>query len=416
MIKRSTVLFLYFLLYFYFNAASQTNKFSGSWVATINIPSKATTELTLIIGNGEKNLLFPAQLIIKTGDSTNEYDLLLAKKNTRQLAISKNKFPLQNENQSEEKVEFFNGTLDLSNDLKGLSSLHLIPKKIIDKKNKRIVDLNSFDEIRFIKINDSAWSDGNFDKILQPAVSPLYFGLTDTFSVKTTNGNFSIKSLQKNDIVTATLNGNKIIDLLLLTKKEHKEDIQLDTGMNVLLLFADNPENGFAGKGKMELHFNNHTILLDFSKRADSGAIFIAVKIYCDPENKRNNFFKEFAPDAPSQPGQHNKILGSIIATSQQVKLAVWDDAVEDGDSISINVNGSWIARGMPVKKAPQFITIHLKPGTNNINFVADNLGSIPPNTAVLEIIDGKKRKSFSLETIPGDNNFVRILYEAGGN
>ncbi|MEO7047238.1 MAG: hypothetical protein ABI091_18190, partial [Ferruginibacter sp.] len=55
------------------------------------------------------------------------------------------------------------------------------------------------------------------------------------------------------------------------------------------------------------------------------------------------------------------------------------------------------------------------KPGENAINFIADNVGSIPPNTSVLEIIDGKKRKAYRLETVPGDNNFVKIYYDTGG-
>jgi hypothetical protein len=85
---------------------------------------------------------------------------------------------------------------------------------------------------------------------------------------------------------------------------------------------------------------------------------------------------------------------------------------VEDGDSISINVNGKWISRGLPVKLKPQTITITLDPGPNTITFVGDNLGSIPPNTSILEIIDGKRRKSFNLATFIGEDNLVKIFYD----
>ena len=87
---------------------------------------------------------------------------------------------------------------------------------------------------------------------------------------------------------------------------------------------------------------------------------------------------------------------------------------MEDGDSISINIDGYFLVRGFPVKNNPQFITVTLKPGANIISFIADNIGSIPPNTSVLEIIDGKKRKSFPMESGTGDKKLIKIFYDSG--
>jgi hypothetical protein len=109
---------------------------------------------------------------------------------------------------------------------------------------------------------------------------------------------------------------------------------------------------------------------------------------------------------------RNNKIVGSIISKSQQITLAIWDDALEDGDSISLSINGKWITQGLPVKNKPQFLYVTLEPGPNSIIFVADNLGAIVPNTSVLEIIDGKKRKSFMIDTDLSKNNQVNIFYE----
>ena len=106
-----------------------------------------------------------------------------------------------------------------------------------------------------------------------------------------------------------------------------------------------------------------------------------------------------------------NKVIGNSVSNSAQLTFAIWDDAIEDGDTISLSVNGKWIAKGFPVKKKAQFITVTLDPGPNIITFVAENLGSIVPNTSVLEIIDGKKRKSFYIETDLNQNNQIKILY-----
>jgi hypothetical protein len=39
-------------------------------------------------------------------------------------------------------------------------------------------------------------------------------------------------------------------------------------------------------------------------------------------------------------------------------------------------------------------------------------LGSIAPNTSILEIIDGKKRKAYNINTNLGQNNAIKIIYD----
>ena len=85
---------------------------------------------------------------------------------------------------------------------------------------------------------------------------------------------------------------------------------------------------------------------------------------------------------------------------------------IQDGDSVSIKINDKWLVQGFPVKNKTQFITVPLQAGPNTITFIADNLGSIPPNTSVLEIIDGKKRKSFAIETTPEERNYIKIYFD----
>ncbi|MEO5945009.1 MAG: hypothetical protein ABIP30_09330 [Ferruginibacter sp.] len=385
------------------SAKAQSNSFTGTWQMEMYQAAKMPMALTLQIATPEKSLLYPAHLTITTKDSTVGFHLLLVKKNSRQLAISKAKYT---EQETDISPDFFNGTLDLSRDLKGLLNLHLIP---LNTKQQR-------GDTRLIKINDSAWEEDDIEKILQPSISPVYFGLTDTIYVKNRNGKFNLPGIQKNDIVSATLNGNTIVDLYSPTKKNHIDDLQLDTGMNILVLFADNFGNGIANKATMAFVFGQKKFKFDFNTKADSAAAFIAAKIYYDPAKENETYFREYPIDPKEILNVNDKIIGSISSTSRQVQLAIWDDAVEDGDSISININGEWITRGFPVKKNPQFLTVTLKPGQNAINFIADNVGSIPPNTSVLEIIDGKKRKAYKLETVPGDNNFVKIYYDAGVN
>ena len=72
--------------------------------------------------------------------------------------------------------------------------------------------------------------------------------------------------------------------------------------------------------------------------------------------------------------------------------LSFYDNGVVDGDSISVYLNGENVISKVKLKEAAVKKTIFL----NNQNaeeirltLVAENLGSIPPNTGLLIIQDG---------------------------
>jgi hypothetical protein len=85
---------------------------------------------------------------------------------------------------------------------------------------------------------------------------------------------------------------------------------------------------------------------------------------------------------------------------------------VEDGDSISLRLNGEWITSGFPVKNKLQKIPVKLRPGENSLLFMADNLGSIPPNTSELRIRYGNKTRTLGLSTDMQKNNEVILILE----
>ena len=432
--RRNIIILVFYTVIFSFNTSAQSDDYSGTW--QMKIPSTAagpSVNIELQIALPERNILYPAQLKLQSDSFNATYEILLVRKNLRQLGISRNKFA-----RAEEPVSAgdwtitLNGTFDYSRNLKGepLLTVNRLPAKkygvlLADlKKNrepgtttfKRIISLLSTEEIILKKTNNIPWENEHTDPIIKPPLSPAYFGLLDTVHVKTRDGiiNFSGNKKSVNDIISIVLNGKTILDQVTPGKNRPQEDILLDTGLNILTLFADNFYKSAPNKAKTELVFGNKKFKLDFTNKPDIAATCITVKIYCDHDNDADTRFQNINFNDPVYKSlkRNEKIVGSIVASSQQITLALWDDAVEDGDSVSININGKWIAKGFPVKKNPQFITVKLDPGPNTITFVADNLGSIPPNTSVLEIIDGKKRKSFTIETNLDQNNLIRILYD----
>jgi hypothetical protein len=428
--KKTLILFLYAVLYS-FRLLAQTDDYTGTWTLK-NITSSTTVKLELQIGSPEKNILYPAQLTLRCDSFKAVYELLLVRKNLRQLGISRNKYP-----RSEEPFSIggwtitLNGTFDFSRDLKGepMLTVNRLPAKkypvalpdlltlndTIRKTTIQIVSMLRDEEIVLKKINNIPWENKFTENILSPKLSPTYFGLLDTIHLKTKDGIINFFGNKKSDdIITINLNGKTIVDQVEAKKTKAPEDILLDTGLNILTLFADNFNKSLPNKAKAGVEFANRKFDLDFTNQPDIAATFITAKLYFDRDKDADTKFQSIDMSLPGNKilNRNEKLIGSIVSTSQQITLALWDDAVEDGDSVSININGKWLVKGFPVKKNPQFITVKLDQGPNMITFVADNLGSIPPNTSVLEIIDGKKRKSFSIETSLDQNNLVKIFYE----
>lgn len=305
-------------------------------------------------------------------------------------------------------------------------------------------------EIKLKKIGEAAVANPYTDTILTPGMSAQYYGIIDTINVDDRHGSVGFGGNKKaSGVVSVILNGTVLIDQNDLTVRKPVEDIRLDTGLNILVLYADNYGKTPAATGSMNVIFPNKKFVLDFASPRDLGSTFIVAKIYYAPEKEArkqtntaiaNSIFREMS-DADVQqdlknyhypsPDKKNllindsakakagkalfreaKPVGNIKATSRKIILALWDDAVEDGDSISLNINGQWVVQGFPVKKKPQFIAVTLDGGQNKILFIADNLGAIVPNTAILEIIDGNQRRSFMIDTDLGRNNLIDIRYD----
>jgi hypothetical protein len=427
MANKISVLFFYLLLLSN-GIFAQKDPFVGSWqLSTEQTGGKIQMELQ--VARGEKGILYPAHIRLQCDSFSADYELLLVKKSTRQLAISKNKFArVENPFSLSKPLFFLNGLFDLSRDLKGQPTLNLeriqnssndmtVPDTVkqnpaLQATYKLLKTLLQETNIKLYKKNGLEWNSDYANRILSPAISPAYFGLTDTIYIPTRDGKINIAGTKKEDVASVSLNSARVIDLLNLTKKGYNQEVLIDTGLNILILFADNFANNLPNKGKLNLECGNKKITLDFNNHGDSAAGFIAVKLFFAREKEKETFFDSYTPANDKPLKENEKLLGTLTATSRQLTLAIWDDAVEDGDSISININGKWIAKGFPVKIKPQTITITLDPGPNTITFVGDNLGTIPPNTSILEIIDGKRRKSFNLSTFIGEDNLVKIFYD----
>lgn len=87
-------------------------------------------------------------------------------------------------------------------------------------------------------------------------------------------------------------------------------------------------------------------------------------------------------------------VFSRIPVTEKNLTLNVYDNAIVDGDTVSIYYNGRMLVNRQRLSEKPIVIELELdeKAAEHEIVLFAHNLGSIPPNTALIVVNAGGKR------------------------
>jgi len=107
------------------------------------------------------------------------------------------------------------------------------------------------------------------------------------------------------------------------------------------------------------------------------------------------------------------KVLTTEIPLSgDSIELRFYDNAIVDGDSISLFLNNKLLFEHIRLLGKAYIIKLavnDLQEG-NELIMVAENLGSIPPNTAYMVAIVDEKRYEARLESTEGSSAMVRFI------
>jgi hypothetical protein len=108
------------------------------------------------------------------------------------------------------------------------------------------------------------------------------------------------------------------------------------------------------------------------------------------------------------------KEIPEIKVDTGTIKLEFYDNAQVDGDSITVLVDKQVVLTHQRLSGKPltTYVRIDLNNTFHEIEMVAENLGSIPPNTAILIITAGKNRHLLSLSSSETKSARVRIVYD----
>lgn len=106
--------------------------------------------------------------------------------------------------------------------------------------------------------------------------------------------------------------------------------------------------------------------------------------------------------------------IKEIRVDTGMIRLEFYDNAEIDGDTISVTVNERTMVshRRLGLKPISVDVKIDLEHLEQEVTMIGENLGSIPPNTALLIVTAGRKRYQLYLQSNGKKNAQVRFIYE----
>jgi hypothetical protein len=100
----------------------------------------------------------------------------------------------------------------------------------------------------------------------------------------------------------------------------------------------------------------------------------------------------------------------SITADGPECLIEISDNQEVDGDIVSINFNGTWIIENYPLKKEALKIPIILnREGQNFLLLHAENEGTTPPNTILINYTLNGQRKRVILNSTVKESEMIQI-------
>ncbi|HUP10554.1 MAG TPA: hypothetical protein VM187_00030 [Niastella sp.] len=97
--------------------------------------------------------------------------------------------------------------------------------------------------------------------------------------------------------------------------------------------------------------------------------------------------------------------------TSDSIRISLYDNGEIDGDTVTVFLNGKPVLahQELTARALNIYLTLDNSKDVNEVSLFAENLGTIPPNTALMVVTDGVSRFEVFLSSSYTQNATVRI-------
>lgn len=214
-------------------------------------------------------------------------------------------------------------------------------------------------------------------------------------------------------------------DTLNYAEKEFEGEYKKDSN---LVLISENGVVTFKLKGDCELctkmyrlsyHKGENNGIIEEQLRGSWTGLSKNPRISCDPgtivlTRTEKLSFKQTMRLPPALVNKKIELVKEIRVDTGDIRIDFYDNGQVDDDTISVYANAIPVVTNVRLSTVPVSITIRIDVNRpeQELIMVGENLGSIPPNTALMIIHAGKKRYQLNLTSDDNKNAMVRFIYD----
>jgi hypothetical protein len=109
-----------------------------------------------------------------------------------------------------------------------------------------------------------------------------------------------------------------------------------------------------------------------------------------------------------------SKVIKTIEARNKTVRVDLYDNGEIDGDSVSLFFNGKLLLsnKRLTTRSLSLNLQIDENRSINELVMYAENLGTIPPNTALMVVTDGSKRYEVRITSDLQKSGTINFVYK----
>ena len=111
---------------------------------------------------------------------------------------------------------------------------------------------------------------------------------------------------------------------------------------------------------------------------------------------------------------RENKLAQSLVLTSPDVTVRLYDNGEIDDDTISVFLNKKLVLSSKRLTASPLVLKFKMDEDNDDqeLTMVAENLGRIPPNTSLMVVEAGEQRYEVRITSTEQKNAVVRFKYQ----
>lgn len=139
----------------------------------------------------------------------------------------------------------------------------------------------------------------------------------------------------------------------------------------------------------LEEHTISFTFPFDFATPVDADSLnhlYFKLSTQNELGNKSKNLELRINGACSTVNPSTYKVIKEITVATDSTQITLKDDATEDGDIVSIYLNGTWVLENYVLTNTGETFTFPIKKGDNHLVLFAVNEGKVGPNTVSMSI------------------------------